>query len=142
MRFITGHIILVGRVVAFLFFLSSSGFTTAFHLCTMEATECCDPSGTTDHKACQDENLPAAGLSVKGVFDCHTNTLGGGLNPVQGLVEKQVRQEHSKPDIVVFAFSCTLDAPGFHSNPLLLPQAATASPPSVEKYVLTAAYLI
>lgn len=143
MKLFNKHILFVGRVVAILFFIASSGFTTILHICTMEASECCDPSGASDHHACPDEesSSPVAGASITGVNDCHINAVVGGLSAIQALLEKDSKVQNISvlallvPTFVSFASS-------INTSSFTYSYSETVSPPSVEKYVLNETFLI
>ena len=91
MRSIARDTIAFGRVFTLVFLLASSGFTTILHICTMEASECCDTSSVSDHDACPNKPaLPVTGPSIQNVDDCHINAVVGGLAVDQALVEKDI----------------------------------------------------
>jgi len=108
----------------------------------MQATECCDESGTSDHMACQDEELPIHGVSVKSQFECHTNAIVGGLRDTQALVEKQSNPENLMIELIAAVISQTIHFSEFHNNTLFSSRSTNVSPPSVEKYVLNETFLI
>ena len=143
MKFFTKNIVVIGRVTAFLFLVASSGFTTLLHICTMEAAECCDPSGASDHHGCPSEPIdqPISGSSIQNVDDCHINSVVGGLASLQALLEKDIKTQNS--DILSVLISTFVPvAPISNTSSLTYPYSQSVSPPSVEKYVLNETFLI
>jgi hypothetical protein len=143
MKLFTKNIVSIGRVVAFLFFVASSGFTTILHICTMEAMECCDTSGASDHDACANAESPSpvAGASIQNVDDCHMNVVVGGLAANQAMLEKESKvQNVSVLDLFVSTFvSLALNT---NTSSFNYSYSESVSPPSVEKCVLNETFLI
>lgn len=139
---IARHTIAFGRLFTLLFFLASSGFTTIMRICTMEACECPDTSGTSDHNACPNEQAPAsvASMFIQNVNDCH-NAVVGGVAVVQALVEKDSRAQNVE---VLSAITSTFVSPASSntSSCFSYSYSESVSPPSVEKYVLNETFLI
>ena len=143
MKFFTENIVVLGRVTAFLFLVASSGFTTFLHICTMEATECCDTSGATDHQACFDEETPSpvAGASIQNINDCHINTVAGGLAAIQALQEKDSKELNV--NVLALLVSTFIPVgPNANASSFDYSYSDNVSPPSVEKYVLNETFLI
>ncbi len=142
MRSIARHTIAFGRIFTLVFLLASSGFTTIVHICAMEASECCDTSGTSDHNACPNEQAlaPVAGMSIQNVDDCHNEVVGGSA-VVQALVEKDAPEQNVEVLSVVIS---TFVAPASNntSSWFKYSYSESVSPPSVEKYVLNETFLI
>ena len=130
--------------VALLLFLSSSGFTTILHNCVMEASECCDISAGSDQKGCETPLTAVAGESVQGLFDCHTNTVVGGPADIQAVAEKDGKHLNQKLELLSLLSShhASLSPLSINANRSNLISSGNVSPPSVEKYILTAALLI
>lgn len=142
MKLFTKKIVFIGRVVAFVFFLASSGFTTILHICAMEACECCDTSGARDHDACPDKPaLPVAGTSIQNVDDCHINAVAGGLSAIQALLEKDIKAQNVNTLSVLISTFVSL-APSTNTSSFTYSYSESVSPPSVEKYILNATLLI
>ncbi len=134
----------LGGIILLLFFLSNSGFTSTLHLCVMQAAACCEPAGAQRHDAC-DEILPAsAGLSVSNALACHVDRVVGGLNGVQGLLEKNVQDkpQHVQLPVVVLPNGVVLISSAQHGVHLALDSHHSPPLPSVEKYVLNETFLI
>ena len=109
----------------------------------MEACECIDTSGASDHNACPNEQvpLPVAGMSIHKVDDCHINTVVGGYTVVQALVEKDSKAQNAEVfSLLTSAF--VSPAPSNTSSWFNYSYFESVSPPSVEKYVLNATLLI
>jgi hypothetical protein len=143
MKLFTKNIVFIGRVVAFLFFVTSSGFTTILHICAMEATECCDPSGASDHHACpnDEESSPVAGASITSMNDCHINAVVGGLSAIQALFEKESKVQNISVLTLLVPTVVSL-APSTNTSSFTYSYSESVSPPSVEKYVLLRTFLI
>lgn len=143
MKLFTKNIVFIGRAVTILFLVASSGFTTALHICTMEATECCDPSGASDHNACPGEPLaqPTTGVSIKTLDDCHVNAVVGGLAAIQALLERSDKTQNV-PVLAVLASAFVSLAPDVTTSSSNYSYSESVSPPSVEKYVLNETFLI
>ncbi len=143
MKLFTKNIVFMGRVVAFLFFVASSGFTTLLHICTMEASECCDTSGASDHAACPnpEKSSPVAGTAIKNADDCHINAVAGGLSAIQALLEKDGKTQKVVV-LSVLASTFVSLAPINNTSSFTYSYSEGVSPPSVEKYVLNETFLI
>ncbi|MEO8168176.1 MAG: hypothetical protein ABI623_08015 [bacterium] len=146
MKPFTKHIAGIGRTVALSLFLTSAGFTTVLHHCTMSSdkSECCDTSHSDGHSQCESPMVPSPGQpSVQNGFQCHTTTFAGGLSDIQGLLEKMTKHQTVEQQIIPVAVvgdvSVIIFAPRFHS---LTAYEHGVSPPSVEKYVLISSFLI
>lgn len=138
------HIVGIGRIVAFSLFLTSAGFTTVLHHCTMSSSECCDASHSDSHSQCESPIAPSPGqLSVQSGFHCHANTFAGGLSDMTGLVEKITKHQPVELQHVPIAAmgdaSVSMFASQFHS---LAAYVHGVSPPSVERYILLSTFLI
>lgn len=112
------------------------------HFCTMGGTGCCDLSGAGVDQACQDESVPPSGISMKDQSSCYKNSVVGGLNDTQALLEKLSNQHRLNVELVAGAGVRVGDISVFHGNTPLSFHCTKVSPPSVEKYVLTGAFLI
>jgi hypothetical protein len=146
MWLIDKHSTWAGRILVVMLFIANSGFTAILHQCTMDTAECCDASRTSDHHACQDEDsvpAPITGPSVTSAFECHINSVAGGLSVAPAVTEKNAINQVSKLDVV--ALVGYLDVATLAqsiSSTLLHAFSTNASPPSVEKNILTATLLI
>ncbi len=136
MIFNNKHIKILGRIVVSLFFLASSGFTVILNTCVMDTPECCDTT-------CR-ESLPSPmGPSVQGQLGCHANTVAGGLNSIPALVEKGSKPQNNRLEILSeTALHCAKRAQSGTSSWFTVSFSHNISPPSVEKYVLNASFLI
>ena len=143
MRAISKHLNAFGKAFTFVFLLACSGFTTILHICAMHACECCDTSGASDLNVCPDEQLPlpVAGLSFHGIDDCHINAVVGGIGVVQALVENESKPQNvevlSLPTSTFVSSARVCTSSWFNYS-----YSERVSPPSVEKYVLNATFLI
>ncbi len=143
MKLFTKNTIYIGRVVAFLFFIASSGFTTILHICTMEASACCDTSGASDHQACPnpEKSFPGSGASIQNANECHINAVAGGLAAIQALLEKDIKAQNVDILSVLNSTFVSL-APSTNTSSFTYSYSESVSPPSVEKYVLNETFLI
>ena len=128
-------------VVAVLLLAVSSGFTVAHHACQMEQKQCCDsmPFGGPMGGA-----LPSPGPSVgSAAMSCCLSVVGGGLNNLTALFEKQIKIESQKSTLIPLHLDFVACASQPNVEVQFLTQSSqAASPPSVEKYVLFASLLI
>lgn len=143
MRYISIHILFLGRTLALVTFLASSGFATILHNCTMENATCCEAPREVNHEDCAG-GLPAKREpSFQSNSVCHTSIVIGGVTTNPAVLDKNGTSEVKAFDLSVLLqansvavsdqlqvsrISFSLSAPVFH--------------PSVEKYVLHAALLI
>ena len=145
MNFINRHIFILGRLFAVIFFLASSGFTVVLYHCTMDDMSICAPSDNcmagnseaADHQQPSEISLTSAGIP------CHTVSVAGGLHTDPSIVEKESSAKHIKIEFVLAPTSDSgltsiVDQP----IQLLSTNTSNVSPPSVEKYVLNATFLI
>lgn len=144
MKFFTKNIVVLGRVTTFLFIVASSGFTSVLHICSMQASECCDPSGASDHHACpndEEQPSPVAGASIQNVDDCHINSVVGGLSAIQALLEKDSQIQKVEVLSILTSVFASLE-PVNNTSSFTYSFTESVSPPSVEKYVLNETFLI
>lgn len=85
----------------------------------------------------------ASTLSFRADFQCHANTLVGGIMANPAVVEKENKYQQTKLSIVVdvISFDC-FQTSSLNLSSLYGQTTANVSPPSVEKYVLNASFLI
>lgn len=143
MKLLTKNIVFMGRVVATLFFMASSGFTTILHICTMEASECCNTSGASDYHGCPNpqRSSPVSGVVVQNANDCHINAVAGGLVAIQALLEKDSKAQNVNTLTLLISTFVSL-APSTNTSSFTYSYAESVSPSSVEKYVLNETFLI
>ena len=145
MRYLSRNTHLLRSVLAILVFLASSGFTTILHNCTMDATACCQVSTQSGHDGCDAAlSLPNQKVAYQADFDCHINTLVGGVITNPAVFEKENKIDLKKTSGLVSAL-----APVVHASPQAcitssdLPSRTLAVfHPAVEKYVLYSSFLI
>jgi len=136
------HIKPLQLISAAFVFLASSGATIVVRQCSMDTASCCNTASCDNDDACDQPVALPSDHSIKAEYSCRTTTLVGGLAIQQAVVE----QPHKSLLIMavlglVVPPDCRLSAqPPRSSSALLLADAA--SPPSVEKYVLNASFLI
>ncbi len=131
---------LTSLIVAILLMVSSSGFTAVLHSCLMAERSCCDQSMMLHMPLDRGTHSGIPGL--KADLSCCAVTLAGGLNTNPIVPGNQ----HSAPQhldvlslLPIAECSCTQDV---CSRLTFLASTVSASPPSVEKYVLNATFLI
>ena len=141
MRILSRHIIALSRISLLVIFFASSGFTIVLHTCSMGAASCCA------HECCGDDcDQPAtqnATGSVQPAVSCHMSSVIGGLTTDPAVVEKQSKMDVSNNSIAIpvavqtdrYDIDNVLTSTAFRSYEY-------ASPPAVEKYVLSASFLI
>jgi hypothetical protein len=135
------HIVTIGRILSILLFLSIPGFTAVLYLC-------CHPVHTDHHENssthgdshsdshAHDCSIPAPSDYATVSDQCHTTKIAGGLNTIPALLEKDNKTQARKVES-----SFTLSSFDI-SSPLLALTSGSHSPPAVEKFVLSHAYLI
>jgi hypothetical protein len=143
MQIINRNIILVGRIVAFLFFLASSGFTSVLHICAMEASGCCDVSPAGGEKPCENPLPQSTGHVTQIGSSCLANIVAGGLVGVQGTTEKDSRAQVSKPIALIGSLAPRmLHLPSISVSRHHSSHNPACSPPSVETYIMNTSFLI
>ena len=146
MRFFSQHTIIAGRILAVLFVLANSGFTTVLRQCTMKSDalmECCSIPEKSD-AACSDAvQKNATSLRIVSQFSCRTITLVGGIASTNALLDRESSNQNNKANacsnhlqqLPLFTI-CT-------THPEILSQfSETISLPSVEKCLLNSTFLI
>ena len=129
-------------IVAFLMTLSCSGFTTVLHSCLMKNRGCCETSMGLMHRMTGGEPASPGNLILKSNMSCCATTVAGGLNtnPIVSGTQHSIPQHLSLLALLpADELSC---AQSFSTSQILSSCPLAASPPSVEKYVLNAAFLI
>ncbi|MBM2840069.1 MAG: hypothetical protein HW412_597 [Bacteroidetes bacterium] len=128
--------------LAVLVLAASSGATAVLHRCQMEAASCCSPNQNANDDGCDQPIASPTGHSFRADFTCHIDVVVGGVALKQALLEKENRPESNIaviPNIVSLG-SCSLVQADGPSHTLFLAHAI--SPPSVDRYVLNASFLI
>jgi hypothetical protein len=146
MRFFSQHTIIAGRILAILFVLANSGFTTVLRQCTMKSDapmECCsipEKSDATNRDAVQkDVNSP----SIVGQFSCHTITIVGGIASTNALLQRESSNQNSNANACCNHLQQSTLFKIYTTYPGILSYfSATISPPTVEKRVLNSSFLI
>lgn len=137
---ISRHIAVVGWLFLGLFLVGNSGFAFVLHKCVAVQMDCCEKPNKDSKDACMDTPMPIGGPTFKAPFLCHTNTVVGGLTTKSGLLEKTPIQ---KETVSTFFMSANVAlAPSTITSSSSLSYAINTSPPSVEKCVLNATFLI
>lgn len=142
MQRLTRHSVTLGRVLVAALLLANAGYTTILSTCTMGAAECCN--GTTGHRQCDMPLEPAGGqASLQDAFQCHATTVAGGLNDIQALVEKHMKQLLPVGEFIATVV-CGDRAMAAYASKInsLTSSSHHVSPPPVEKYVLNETFLI
>lgn len=139
---ITRHINLLGSVVAFLFAIGSSGLAVIIHSCAMRSEmPCCqkisDEMGGDCSNPIQTSGIP----SIHSDTNCSTSTVVGGLTTNPGVVDNnQLVQKISSVAVPMNAcLSCVQTLTSSVSD---IANAVSISPPTVEKHILNATFLI
>jgi hypothetical protein len=143
MNFIYRHIVLLGRAIALLLFMSSLGFTAVLEIC-------CELDGVETHLIADAHSIgEESAVAAQPTFtspgnECHTMVLAGGLNGIPAVLEKDSKLNNSKPDVLLVLVAhdtpyLPLHVTTYHSYLVL---SGNPSPAPVEKYVLNASFLI
>ena len=146
MKFFSQHTIIAGRVLAVLFVVANSGFTTVLRQCTMKSDapiECCNVPGRSDPSSSDGIQKNASSPSIVNQFSCHTTTIVGGIASTSALLQKEFSKQIANGSDLsaqlqpratfTSAFDLITNSARF---------AATLSPPSVEKCILNSSFLI
>lgn len=150
MHFSSRNIAIVGRLSLVLFFLANAGFTYVLQECNMRGMPggmmCCDEQGQASAGSSANVDPdPARNATLDaGNAGCMVMIVVGGLQTDPKFVEKEASGPHLSKisfvpvSITIIPGSPNVDGP-FSLNSSAFPRV---SPPCVEKYVLTASYLI
>jgi hypothetical protein len=133
-KFLKYRRILAGAL-AVLFLVSFSGFSTVLHSCLMGGSACCESM----NGASSDTRATALSRSMNG---CCSVKIAGGLNTNPVISEKQVKDESADIAFALLPQSAWYNAlaeAGAHSP---IASSLDTSPPTLERYVLTSAYLL
>lgn len=144
MKTFSKHIVLIGRILVLVLFLTNAGFTAILNNCAMEYADCCETSDSQSHMQCEMPMTPKTGsTSLQSAFQCHTSSVAGGLHETHALIGKPANTQTPVCEIFV------MDAEAFKETSAIPPQfqsltayTQSVSPPTVEKYVLFATFLI
>ncbi len=150
MHSVSKHILILGRLLLILFILANTGFTFILYQCAMsgaaDGMACCDdphPAATGD---CSDMDSPQPTDATPVVLNssCMITSVVGGLQTDPKFVEKvSTTPQLTKIEFVPVTLSALPNGP-YVDRPFCLLSSVDSniSPPSVEKYVLTGAFLI
>jgi hypothetical protein len=132
----------VAIIASLLLALSSSGFTLILHSCLMAGQSCCDrPMSMMSHMPWENAGSPEAPV-LKSNMACCAVTVAGGLN-VNPIVAGSQYPAPQHLDLIALLppsiASGAQQVPAFSACSLSL---GASFPPSVEKYVLNASFLI
>ncbi len=150
MHFNSRHIAIFGRLLLVLFILANAGFTYILQECNMrgisDGMACCDDQAPNSAGACAnvDHDQVRHATVDAGSAGCMVRIVVGGLQTDPKFVEKEARCLHLwKGDFVPVSTPAVSSSPNV-GGPFSLNSSAVfrVSPPSVEKYVLTASFLI
>ncbi len=143
MKLFKKHMALIAKLVLVVTITASSGLAAVIHNCTMERMDCCGDSPNAGHNNCHLPGVPSTGLTIGSDVACHVNEIVGGLAIKSGEVEKDKRSVPTRTafvTIITSLYDSLRHTSG--SSHALLSLAAALSPPSVEKCVLNASFLI
>lgn len=150
MRLINKHILALGRLSLIVFALANTGFTFVLYECTMsgaaDVTACCDDLRTTIAGNCPEMGSPdpTEATLAANYPSCMVTTVVGGLQTDPKFVEKvSFTPQLTKIGFVPVTLSVLSNGP-YLDRPFCLHSSVDTniSPPSVQKYVLTGAFLI
>ncbi len=145
-----GHIAAITRLLLVVFLLANAGFTFVLQQCSMgessDGMACCDGRNPSAAGACANTD-PEGGTNAAladGNASCMVLTVVGGLQADPKIVEKDSKAPHiAKVDVLPIPASIFSNGPHCNRQSCLNPSSVSwVSPLSVEKYVLTASFLI
>ncbi len=143
MKFVSRHIVGLGRVSLLIMVLGSSGLTAVVRICTMEAMSCCAGPMNDAPGGCDRTAGTNSVAFVQPLTPCIISSMIGGFTTNPAVVEKQHRSDVA-PHMNVLPVGenlvlqqCDNSFLSSRPNP-----SQGASPPAVEKYVLTSTFLI
>ncbi len=143
MKFITNHIKPVEAILATLFLVSVSGFSTVLHSCLMTGMSCCMSSMPHRDTQPQEASQPSAYYSNITMTGCCSTRIVGGLSTSLALLEHQHKFTQSKFSVLSVATPASIPAPQTHLSLKQYFSLGEHIPPSsVEKYVFNSSYLI
>ncbi len=151
MQFFNRHIVIFGRLFLVVFVLATSGFSIAVSHCTMGSSDAgaCTMTGMEQESSgdvCHDDGIPqtAKGTVAASNAPCMVTTVAGGLQTEPTTFEKESLSRHlAKIDLMPLALPALANAQILEKSFTLFSSAGSnVSPPSVEKYVLNATFLI
>jgi hypothetical protein len=125
MKSIARQSIPFGRVLTLVFLLASARFTSILHICMKKP----------------DKALPVAGMSIYKGDACHSTIVFSGLRVVMAFVEKDSKVQNVEV-LPLLTSPFVSPAPGNTSTWFSYFFFESVSPPSVDKYVLNATFLI
>jgi hypothetical protein len=139
---ITKHINLLSSVVALLFAFGSSGLAVVIHNCTMATPmECCQNMGDQSAADCNNP-IQASGIpSFHGDANCSSSSLVGGLITNPGVVDNNRLVQKISVTVLPMNHCLSCVQTLTRSVPVIA-FAGSISPPSVEKHILNASFLI
>jgi len=136
------HTRLTAIIAALLLALSSSGFTAVLHSCLMAEKSCCGLPLNMMAGTPLNDAEGAADPTLTSNMSCCAVTVAGGLNTNPIVSGTQQTTPQHLDLISLLPPSVLSGAQDIHSHPIHFASSAAASPPSVEKYVLNASFLI
>ncbi len=150
MSFTSRHILTLGRLLLVVFILANSGFTLVLYECKMSDAPpqmaCCGEPIPASSDACGDMGSPKPATANPAAIStpCMVMTIAGGLQTDPKFVEKaSIDRQVTKIDFMPVEASAPSNGPKPNGPFCLISTAVSrVSPPSVEKYVLTASFLI
>ena len=138
--------IIAGRILAILFVIANSGFTTVLRECTMKSDapmECCSLPQNTNSDCGDAVQSDAHSLPILSQFSCHTTTIVGGIVSIDALLQRELSIQKS---IANASFNHLQPSTFFKSYTphleILFYFPSTISPPQVEKCLLNSTLLI
>jgi hypothetical protein len=134
------HTRFIATVAAFLLILSSSGFTTVLHSCLMAERSCCNASMMAHMNG--DEGAVPGKPVLKNNMSCCAVTVAGGLNTNPIVTHDQHHGVQHLDLIVLLSPRTSSDEQQVLTHSTFFSSSTATSPPSVEKYVLNATFLI
>ncbi len=143
MLFLFKHTKLIRVTFPLLIFLASAGVTTLMDTCFAEEMDCCASVPNSKNDSCDGPANLASGILFKADFTCHASKVLGGLAIKLGLVEKENKtQRYAIAVALIIPSSCELSDTHQNSSQYQFAFAVPHPPPSVEKHVLNATFLI
>ena len=138
------YTLIVGRFVALILLLTSAGFTTVLHICTMSTSEVCSLRSPEEGASCECMGAtPASGSETYFSSGCSKSALAGGFIAIQAPLEKTLTIAQDFLAYTPYSPSAiVIPDVQFSAQITSLVASENASQDAVEKYVFTATFLI
>jgi hypothetical protein len=135
------HNRLLAILTLIIFLSGSSGFTMVVTTCLMESESCCQIPASMSDNGC-DNPLQKSEVRVLSDMSCQSTSIVGGLKVDPATSDKNFKDGSAKLPHVTGLLSSNFASNNFSSPHFLLSSSFVPLPPSVDRYVLNASFLI